>query len=284
MRIKGQMLVLLSMAMILLLVFSSVAFGQEERKIKMDEYKSMLASVQEREAAANERIAQLEIDIAALKKEIAETQAEIDAEWEAVYARLGVTQADVEAYRTNLADIESQIDALAALSPEELFRRQDEIDALAKRIQEAKESNIAILTEMENKLAEIDGKLANVKAKTPANIYDNYTVVRGDYLWKISKRADIYGDPYQWIRIYSVNKDMIKDPNLIHPDWVLKIARGVGRNEHLVVKGEWLGQIAGYSKVYSDPTKWTKLYQANKDLISDPNLIYPHQVLQVPRD
>jgi nucleoid-associated protein YgaU len=270
MKIKGQVLVLLSLAVILLLVFSGMAYGQE-RKIKMDEYKAQLSGAQTREADANTKIAQLEADNAALK-------------WEATYAKLGVTKADVVAYRNNLAGIDSEIDALAALSPEELFRKQDEIDALAKRIEEAKGNKIAILSEMESKLADLDAKLMNLKGKVPANIYDNYTVVKGDYLWKISKKDDIYGDPYQWIRIYSVNKDMIKNPDLIYPEWVLKIARGVGRNEHLVVKGEWLSKIAGCSKVYNDPTKWTKLYEANKGLISDPNLIYPYQVLQVPKE
>jgi nucleoid-associated protein YgaU len=283
MKIKGQVLVLLSLAVILLLVFSGMAYGQE-RKVKMDEYKADLASAQTREADANAKVAQLEADNAALKKEIDATQALIDAEWQATYAKLGVTEADVAAYRTNLAGIDGEIDALAALSPEELFRKQDEIDALAKRIEEAKGSNIAILTEMESKLADLDAKLMNLKSKVPANIYDNYTVVKGDYLWKISKKDEIYGDPYQWIRIYSVNKDMIKNPDVIYPEWVLKIARGVGRNEHLVVKGEWLSKIAGCAKVYNDPTKWTKLYEANKDLVSDPNLIYPYQVLQVPKE
>jgi nucleoid-associated protein YgaU len=284
MKIKSQVLVILSLTVILLLAFSSMVYGQEERKIKMDEYKAQLATTETREADANTQIAQLEADNAQLKQQIDETQAQIDAEWQAIYAKLGVTEADVVAYRENLAGIDGEIDALAALAPEELFRKQDEIDAIAKRIEEAKTSNIAILSEMENMLADLDAKLMNLKSKVPANIFDDYTVMKGDYLWKISKKDDIYGDPYQWIRIYSVNKDMIKNPDLIYPEWVLKIARGVGRNEHLVVKGEWLGKIAGCAKVYNDPTKWTKLYEANKDLISDPNLIYPYQVLQVPKE
>jgi nucleoid-associated protein YgaU len=284
MKIKRQMLVLLSVAMILLLVLSSVAYGQEERKIKMDEYKAELAGYQTREADANTKADALKADIAALKSEIQATQEAIDAEWAAIYAALGVTGADVNAYRDNLKSIEGQIDGLAGLSPEELFQKREEICALGKAIEEAKGSKIALLTEMEKKLADLDAKLANLKSKVPANIYDNYTVEKGDYLWKIAKKDDIYGDAYQWIRIYSVNKEMIKDPDLIYPEWVLKIARGVGMNEHLVVKGEWLEKIAGYAKVYNDPTKWTKLYEANKDLVSDPSLIYPHQVLQVPQD
>jgi len=183
-----------------------------------------------------------------------------------------------------LESIDQEITGLAALSPEELFRRKDEVKAVWKRIEEAKGSKIALLTEAENKLAELDGEFAALKARIPANIYDNYTVIRGDYLWKISKKDEIYGDPYQWIRIYCVNKDQIKDPDLIFPDQIFRIARGVGDDEHLVVKGEFLHKIAGLSKVFNDPTKWTKLYEANKDIISDPSLIYPYQVLTIPKE
>jgi nucleoid-associated protein YgaU len=284
MRIKGQLLVFLSVTAILLFLFSGLAMAQEERKVKMDEYKAELAGYQTREAEAQAKIAALEADNAALKAEIASTQTQIDAEWEAIYAMIGVTKQEVDDYRSNLESIDSQIDGLAGLSPEELFRQRDEIDAIAARIEEAKAQKPAILSEMQEKLAALEGKLANLKAKVPANIFDQYSVVKGDHLWKISKKDEIYGDPLQWIRIYCVNKDQIKDPNLIYADQVLNIARGVGRDEHLVVKGEWLSKIAGYAKVYNDPTKWTKLYEANKDVISDPSLIYPHQVIQIPQN
>ncbi|NOX97050.1 MAG: LysM peptidoglycan-binding domain-containing protein [Nitrospirae bacterium] len=52
---------------------------------------------------------------------------------------------------------------------------------------------------------------------------------------------------------------------------------------HKVVKGESLWYIAGYKKIYGDPTKWPLIYQANKDKIKNPNLIYPDQVLRIPR-
>ncbi|NQT25512.1 LysM peptidoglycan-binding domain-containing protein [candidate division KSB1 bacterium] len=285
MKIKGQLLVLLSVTAILLFLFSGLAMAQEEEsKLKMDEYKAELAGYETREAEAGAKIAALESENAALKAEIEATQIQIDAEWETIYAAIGVSKEEVEDYRSNLGSIDSQIDGLAELSPEELFRNRDEICEIAARIEEAKGQNPAILSEMQEKLAALDGKLANLKAKVPANIFDQYSVVKGDYLWKISKKDEIYGDALQWIRIYCVNKDQIKDPDLIQPEQVLNIARGVGQDEYLVVKGEWLSRIAGYAKVYNDPTKWTKLYEANKDVISDPSLVYPHQVIQIPQD
>ncbi len=266
----------------LLLVMNVAVFGQEEQKMKMDEYKAQLADAQQREVNANTRLAQLQADIDALNKQIAGVQGQIDTEWNQVYALLGTNKTEVDAYRRNLESIENQIDALSALSPEELFRRQDQIDEIEKRIEEAKGSKIAILTEMESALAELDSKLLALRTKVPANIYDQYTVVKGDYLWKISGKSEIYNDPMQWMRIYSVNRNQIKDPDLIYANQIFNIARGVGRNEHLVVKGEYLSSIAGYAKVFNDPTKWTKLYETNKDMISDPNIIYPYQVLTIP--
>lgn len=284
MKIKGQLFTLLSVVTILLLVFSSLAFGQEEERMKKDQYKTELADAQTREVSAAERINVLDAENQELEQQIAELQTEIDAEKDATYALLGTDKAGVQAYRENLSSIDGEIDGLAALDPEELFRNQDEIDAIEARIEEAKGSNIAMLSEMDEKLAELDAKVASLKASMPANIYDQYVVVKGDYLWKISKNDDIYGDPYQWIRIYCVNKDQIKNPDLIHPDQVFNIARGVGKNEYLVVKGDWLAKIASCPKVLNDPTQWTKLYEANKDIVSDPNLIYPHQVLTLPAE
>jgi nucleoid-associated protein YgaU len=50
-----------------------------------------------------------------------------------------------------------------------------------------------------------------------------YVVVAGDSLSKIAKR--VYGEANQWHRIHEANKDLIKDPNLIHPGQKLKIPR-----------------------------------------------------------
>jgi nucleoid-associated protein YgaU len=49
----------------------------------------------------------------------------------------------------------------------------------------------------------------------------SYTVKKGDSLSKIAKRE--YGDAQQWRRIYEANRDLIKDPDLIHPGQVLQI-------------------------------------------------------------
>jgi len=283
MKIKGSV-ILLSMTAILILVSSSMVLGQESEKMKMDEYKMQLADWQARQANANDSQAELQSDIDSLNQEIGNVQSQIDAEWEAIFALLGTDKATYDAYNAELDGIDSELDGLAALSPEELYQARKDLTALEAKVEEAKQSDFMIISDVEEKIAALEDKIASLKAKLPANIYDQYTVVPGDYLWKISKKDDIYGDPLQWIRIYCVNKDQIKDPDLIYKDQILNIARGVGMDEHLVAKGEWLSKIAGYANVLNDPAKWTKLYEANKDIVSDPSLIYPYQVLTIPQE
>ena len=48
-----------------------------------------------------------------------------------------------------------------------------------------------------------------------------YVVVEGDSLSKIAKRE--YGDASKWRAIYNANKDVISDPDLIHPGQELKV-------------------------------------------------------------
>ena len=49
---------------------------------------------------------------------------------------------------------------------------------------------------------------------------------------------------------------------------------------YVVVKGDSLSKIA--KGEYGDANKWRAIYEANKDLITDPDLIYPGQELKIP--
>ncbi|MCD6575047.1 LysM peptidoglycan-binding domain-containing protein [Candidatus Aerophobetes bacterium] len=51
-----------------------------------------------------------------------------------------------------------------------------------------------------------------------------------------------------------------------------------------VKKGDSLWRIAGYPDIYNNPNKWKKIFEANKDRLSSPNLIYPGQKLIIPQE
>jgi nucleoid-associated protein YgaU len=282
MKFSNKLLLLLMIgALSLALALPAVA---QEQKMSMDEYQAALNEARQRETTAKAEIAKLDEEIARLRSEMASTEQQTTATWDEIYSMLGTDRAGVEAYRTQMRSLESDIDGLMALSDDELYKRRTELDQLQARIDEMKKSNISKLTEMQDWIAALEGKMTQMRARINAHkpAFDQYTVTRGDYLWRISSKQDIYGDPYQWMRIYSFNRDMIKNPDLIYPDWTLKIHRETGEGEYLVQKGDFLAKIAG--NTMGGPTNWMKIYEANKDIIGDNrDRIYPYTVLRLPQ-
>lgn len=58
----------------------------------------------------------------------------------------------------------------------------------------------------------------NVFGTETTDLNREYVVVKGDSLSKIGQKYGV-----KWKEIYELNKDIIKDPDLIQPGWKLKI-------------------------------------------------------------
>jgi nucleoid-associated protein YgaU len=52
---------------------------------------------------------------------------------------------------------------------------------------------------------------------------------------------------------------------------------------YTVVPGDFLMKISEKTRIYSDPHQWGRIWRANRDKIKNPNLIYPGQILLIPR-
>ncbi len=279
---------LIYLSLIVILIFSMNLFAQEYsydyKQMKMDEYRAELAKWQKREADAKAKIAEEEAKIAKLKEELASLDQQIEQTWNEIYALLGTDKAGYQQYVSDLKAFQNEVSGFVALSPEEIYTRKDEITKFEERLAEFKNDKRSLTSESKGIIAQIEALIQQAKDKATPAAAGRYEVQPGDYLWKIAKMPEIYGNPYAWIRIYTYNRDQIKNPDLIYPKQVFRIPKVAGPNEHWVEKGEFLYKIAGYANVYGDPFKWQKIYEANKDVIDDPNMIYPFMVLTIPRD
>jgi nucleoid-associated protein YgaU len=178
-----------------------------------------------------------------------------------------------DAYCDELAQAQQNLESQAAGARAQADEARGAIGGLESQLTQVNSEFNALQSEVQSKQAELDREKSKPR---------QYTVVRGDCLYTISGQEKIYADPDKWPRIYRANRDKIVDPNLIYPDWVLKIPRGMPK-EHMVQSGEYLSLIASYWEVYGSAKRWPDLYKANEDQISDPDLIYPDQVLRIPR-
>jgi len=109
---------------------------------------------------------------------------------------------------------------------------------------------------------------------------NSVVVVKGDNLWKIAVAQ--YGDGYKWTEIAKLNK--ISNPGMIYVGQKLELpkieetlAKGylpkeeitTGMIEYKVQVGDSLWKIA--EAQYKDGNQWTKIWQANKSKIRNPD-------------
>ena len=62
-----------------------------------------------------------------------------------------------------------------------------------------------------------------------------------DCLWNIAAKPEIYGDPWQWRRLYEANKDKMPEagnPDLIHPGMILDIPSIRGETRSGILEGD----------------------------------------------
>ena len=285
-------LTLLGLAALVGLSFVTTTVAQE-REMTMQEYEMRLAACRARQRAADSTRAAAEQRLSEVQGEIAQVEGQIVEINQSVMREVASDSSARQDSLAKLNAIQQQLRALQQLSANQIVdaREAGELDRLVAQLDALKGSRLAALPEFAQQIEACENLIASLRAverPVPPVRRDQYTVVRGDNLWNISKRPNIYGDAFAWVRIYSANKDMIRDPNLIYPEWVIGVPRGgAAAGTYWVNPGDNLHDIAGKREVYGDPTQWTRLYSANRDVIEtlggDERTIYPYMILQVPQ-
>ncbi|MGH7739789.1 MAG: LysM peptidoglycan-binding domain-containing protein [bacterium] len=74
--------------------------------------------------------------------------------------------------------------------------------------------------------------VATPVAATPST---SYSVEKGDCLWNIAGKSDIYSDSFAWPLLLKANRDEIQDPDLIYPNQVLKVQKDISASEMTTV-------------------------------------------------
>jgi nucleoid-associated protein YgaU len=278
-----------------LLVANVTYLGEDEyKKLKKKErlhyweqLEEDLSGFQQRkaDAVANSDTYQKRID--ELKAQLAETNSEYDDTYNGILDFLGVSKRDFASIVAKLKYYNGKLDRWNDLSDEELWKAKKSVRELLVSYNEYRGTNFAKVPDFRKDFSDLDNKIRNMEVSLenakPKYYEDEYTVLKGESLSKISGYNFIYNDISKWPIIFRANRDQIKDPNIIQPNQVLKIPRGLPYSWK-VYKGESLWRIASYPEVYGSGAKWPMIYRANEDQIKDPDLIFPNQIIEIPRD
>ncbi len=78
----------------------------------------------------------------------------------------------------------------------------------------------------------LDAELSPPERETPeiavpraAGRYDTYVVQKGESLWTIAAKPEVYGKASAWRRLYDANRDLLKNPDSVRAGMKLKIPR-----------------------------------------------------------
>jgi nucleoid-associated protein YgaU len=186
----------------LFLMFLSANLFAQENKISKEEWQADMNRLTSEKASLTSEASSLKTDIAKLKS--TDNSLKVPDCMNELYSLLGVTKQDVNNFNTQFSELSNKIDSR---TPEKADR-QAELNALKK-------NKISALPEYFDKVHnQLQRKL---DAWNEESIVKDYSVLKGDCLWNISKKPIIYANPFAWPIIYKANRDKIKNPDLIYP-------------------------------------------------------------------
>lgn len=112
-----------------------------------------------------------------------------------------------------------------------------------------------------------------------------YTVKKGETLMQIAFK--LYGDTNKWKELKSLNKDQLRHGNQLSANMKLKYTAPEkpfhwepSGTPYLIKSGDTLGRIS--NQVYQTPKKWKMIFENNRPLIKNANLIYAGFTLYYP--
>jgi len=179
-----------------------------------------------------------------------------------------------EQYCTDLATELETLEQRSETAQTQLEQNKEDIQTLTKDLRDAERE----YSRLRNQVDEL-----TLQKEELAALPKEHELIFGECLWTVAGYEQIYGDPLKWTRLWRGNWDRIEDPDWVLAGWVIKVPRSWPR-KHKVMQDEWLAKIAGYWEIYDNYRQWPVLYEANRDRIQDPDLIFPEQELVVPRE
>ena len=195
----------------LMILLSVGVFAQEEKEITEEEFQTEMNRLTQDRVESTKDINELKSQIDALKAKQASLESIDDSQRE-LNTLVGATDASIARYRKDVAGLEAK-----------LQRREGSVEDAQLALDNLQKDKISALPEFHD---EVYGQMQrNLDAweQEEASKEVSYTVVKGDYLWKIAKKDEFYGNGFAWPVIYNANRDQIKNPDLIYPKQEFKI-------------------------------------------------------------
>lgn len=195
-------------------------------------------------------------------------------------------QKEMQDYTKQRDDLKNQLTTL----DKDISDLKNQLATLDKQVEDTKDATWALvgatketIQAFEQKLSNLESTVNNLAAMSDADLYNH----RNEVDQAQNDKDRMAKQKIAAIPEYQTRLQAIQDKldGLKHTIAQAAIAPG---HEKIYVVKTWakdrdcLWNIAKKPSIYDNPFMWTHIYQANRDQIKDPNLIYPHERLKIP--
>lgn len=240
-------------------------YAQDASTLSPAEYQAELERWQSRETSANSESSRLNGDIESLKKQIADLDKTISLERQAIFGLRASSDEEIREYMDMLKKLESDVANLQNLSEEELLGDAELLEDIELRLETLSENDLAAIEQNRNLLSEIDNMLSGYRRVIPEPSQEDESLASAN-----EEEVDTIGE-----------EDLAEMKTDGETPKVVQFERKA--DSYKVIRGDNLWKISGKEKIYNDPLQWLKIYSANREQISNPDVIEIDQVFVIPR-
>jgi len=254
---------------------SKSVFAQDEEEpteMTMEDWQRMMDENTARKDQLTIELNNLNTEIDGLKRSNADKDAALTKAENDLYSSVGSSKSGVADYRKSFESTEKMINSKSG----NVADARKQFDAL-------KASKVRCLPEFWDRFNAMEKKLLDWEKPVEPPKSNKYTVVKGDCLYKIAGKKEIYGNPKMWPVLWDANKTVtldpkapkntktkITNPNLIYPGQQLVVPTLTDKmkQDALKVKNTWMKKRVKKSDTTTGTTTETKK-DAPKDVKKD---------------
>lgn len=206
--------------------------SKPDEELKCKEADARIKQFSDQSSTLKAKLDAVKGDIAKAESDLAAAITSLKKCNDDIYALVGATEADVNAFRQRLGQIEGRVRELQRLTQEQLAQRQADVRSVDRDLNALAQEQVAVLPEFFDRIVSLHGDIQRLYVKNPEKNYVVGTWAENrDCLWNIAGRAEIYADPMLWPRIWQANIEQIKNPDVIQPGWTLKVPANAPLND-----------------------------------------------------
>ena len=196
-------------------------YGREDELLEF-EWEQQMSELNALKVSLLGSLSLLDKDINNLKSKSADIDKQLIEAEDNLYSCVGADRNSVADFRKKFEETEKKVNNKLGSCEDARKYYFNEIDA----------SRIKCLPEFYNRYTAMKSKIESWCAESGK--VGQYTVVKGDCLWRIAGKKEIYGNGNYWPKLWEANEEgvisaprhtpaKIKNPNLIYPGQILKV-------------------------------------------------------------